>query len=293
MNIVIIGAGRIGMAFKYMCEKNGAPVELCDVDTAKAPEQKPLTETVPIADIIFLCTQSFAIRNLIAQISPLLQPHALVVSAAKGIERTTLKTIDQVMAESIPSRISWGIIIGPTLAEEIVNGQGSAAVFAGNNPERCASLTSVISRHDMTLECSSDLRGVALAGVLKNVYALGLGIADGLGWGANRKGWLVTHALVEMRVALGALGGNPVTAKWPGGLGDLVATGSSAPSRNRTSGEQLVRTGTLDPLSEGYISLASIKQLLGDTAREFALFSAIVKIVDEKKDARESFESLV
>lgn len=293
MQVVIIGAGRIGQAFKYMCEKRATSVELFDADTSKVPNQKPLTESIPQADIIFLCIQSFALRSVIAEIASLLKPSALLVTVAKGIERDTFKTIDQVLVESVPSGIQWGIIVGPMLAEEIVSGQGSAGVFVGSETNQCARLTSIIDPHDLSLECSSDVRGVALAGVLKNIFALGLGIADGLGWGANRKGWLVTRAIREMREMLQLLGGDANTADGPAGLGDLVATGSSPHSRNRTTGQTIVTTGEINQLSEGYISIMSAKHLLGERSQDFPLFNSLVLIIGEQKDAREIFNHMV
>lgn len=293
MQVVIIGAGRIGQAFKYMCEKRATSVEFFDADSSKVPEQKPLTETIPDADVVFLCIQSFALREVIAHITPFLKSSALIVTVAKGIERDTHKTIDQVLQESLPAQTSWGIIVGPMLAEEIVQGQGSAGVFVGSNADNCTILTSLISAHDLSLECSDDLRGVALAGVLKNIYALGLGIADGLGWGANRKGWLITRAVREMREILQVLDGNPNTADGPAGLGDLIATGSSPHSRNRTTGQAIVTTGEINVLSEGYISIMSVKELLGTHTSEFPLFTVLLGIIVDKHDAREIFDRMV
>ncbi|MCX6781226.1 MAG: hypothetical protein NT003_03895 [Candidatus Magasanikbacteria bacterium] len=294
MEVLIIGAGRIGQAFKYMCEKTGAHVSFFDVDATKIPDMLPLAETVPAADVIFLCVQSFAIRGVLAEITPLIKPGALIVSVAKGIERDTLKTVDQVMAECVKPGQGWGVIIGPMLAEEILEGKGSAGVYVGNDVGSCTRLQSLISPHDLTLECSNDTHGVALAGVLKNIYALALGVADGVGWGANRKGWLVTQAIREMREILALRGADPRTADGPAGLGDLVATGSSPHSRNRTTGETLVKTGEINPLSEGYISLTSLAKMLGDTPREkFIIFSALYKIVIDHKDATEIFRAMV
>lgn len=291
MHIVIIGAGRIGQAFKYLCEKRADSVAMFDADPTKIPDQRPLSETIPQADVVFLCIQSFAIRDVLGVIAPLLRPTTLIVSLAKGIERDSLKTLDDVIPECLSKTQPWGIIIGPMLAEEILQGQGSAGVFIG--PGSCATLSTLIDSQDLSLECSPDTHGVALAGVLKNIYALALGIADGIGWGANRKGWLITRAIREMREILSALGGDPNTADGPAGLGDLIATGSSPHSRNRGTGEQIVKTGEMNPLSEGYISLTSLITLLGPRASEFTILSALVEIIGEKKDASVVYKRLV
>ncbi len=264
MNILIIGAGRIGRAFEYMVQGhgNGATIEICDSVVGKCPEQRPLAETAPTADIIFLCTLSTAVREVLSEIAPLIKPSALVVSVVKGIEQGTHKTMDTVIEESLKGRAAWCMIIGPMLAEEIIAGQGSAGVVASHDVHALELLRTIISPRDLHLEFSTDVRGVALSGVLKNIFALGLGIADGLGWGANRKGWLMTRAIIEMRAILGALGGDPVSADGPAGLGDLVATGTSPHSRNRATGHEIVTTGLINPTSEGVISCASLRELL-------------------------------
>lgn len=293
MHVVIIGAGRIGQAFKHLCEARAESVSLFDADTSKVPDQKPLSETIPAADVIFLCIQSFAIRDVLAEIKPLLKPEALIVSLAKGIERESFKTLDIVIPECLAPQQPWGLIIGPMLAEEILQNQGSAGVFAGSNPSECATLSSLIDPHNLSLECSDDVHGVALAGVLKNIYALSLGIADGIGWGANRKGWLITRAIREMRDIIEILGGDPNTADGPAGLGDLIATGSSPHSRNRATGEQIVKTGEMNPLSEGYISLSSLKKLLGDQTNNFPILSTLIAIIENKEDSATVYKRLV
>lgn len=293
MRVVIIGAGRIGQAFKFLCEKKAQSISLFDADTTKIPDQRPLSETIPDADVIFLCIQSFAIREVLQEISPYLKKDALVVSLAKGIERTTHLTLGEVIPECLPAHQPWGLIIGPMLSEEIIQGQGSAGVFAGNSAQHLKKLTELIDKENLSLEFSSDIRGVALSGVLKNIYALALGIADGIGWGANRKGWLITHAIKEMHGIIRILGGTAASVDGPAGLGDLIATGSSPHSRNRATGEQIVATGTMNPLSEGYISLASLKSMLGDRHSEFKLLTALIDIIEHKKNAVDVYKTLL
>lgn len=293
MRVVIIGAGRIGQAFKFLCEKKAQSISLFDADTTKIPDQRPLSETIPDADVIFLCIQSFAIREVLQEISPFLKKEALVVSLAKGIERTTHLTLGEVIPECLSPHQPWGLIIGPMLSEEIIQGQGSAGVFAGNSASSLKILTELIDKENLSLEFSSDIRGVALSGVLKNIYALALGIADGIGWGANRKGWLITHAIKEMHGIIRILGGTAASVDGPAGLGDLIATGSSPHSRNRATGEQIVATGAMNPLSEGYISLASLKSMLGDRHSEFKLLTALIDIIEHKKNAAEIYKTLV
>lgn len=293
MHILIVGAGRIGRAFEHVIAKSGAQIALYDADVSKIPNQLPLSESAQHADIILLCIQSFAVRETVLELAKFIKPGALIVTVAKGIERGAQKTIDTVLRETVPQENFWGVIIGPMLAEEILHDQGSAGVFVGNDKEQFTRLQKIISSRDISLEYSDDIRGVVLAGVLKNIYALGLGIADGLGWGANRKGWLITHIIKEMRSILEVLGGDPNTADGPAGLGDLIATGSSPHSRNRSTGQALVSGSDIDPLSEGFISMESLSNLLGPSATDFPIFTCMHDIIIKKMDPRERFTKLI
>ena len=292
-SVLIIGAGRIGQAFNYLVKDYVASIEFHDSDTEKYPNQKSLSETAPLADIIFLCTLSTAVRSVLEKITPLIKPTALVVSVVKGVERDTHKTMDVVIEESLRANAQWCMIIGPMLAEEITAGNGSAGVVASHHTEALDRLRKIISPSDLFLSYTHDVRGAALCGVLKNIFALGLGIADGLGWGANRKGWLITHALHEMRDAVTLLGGDATTADGPAGLGDLVATGISPHSRNRATGHEIITTGIVNPLSEGAISCASIRNLFGDHAQTFIFLNTIFKVMLESAPAQKTFEKIL
>src|SRR3989338_844635 len=113
------------------------------------------------------------------------------------------------------------------------------------------------------MACTSDVRGVAVAGVLKNIYALGLGIAHALGWGENQKGWFVSRALREMARAAELLGGTRETMLGIAGLGDLVATGFSPHSHNRTTGALFVTDPGRFPKAESINALPIIIKKLG------------------------------
>ncbi len=293
IRVLIVGAGRIGQAFHYMTEKQGASVELCDSEIGKCPNQRPLIESVPEMDILFLCIPSWTTRDFLTDIRAVLRPDTVVISVAKGIEKGTLKTVNQIVSESLPAGQPWGLIIGPMLAEEITLGQGSAGVLASPDARAIALVRRVIDAKDLRLEQTRDARGAALCGVLKNIFALGLGIGDGLGWGANRKGWLMTHAIREMRAIVALLGGDPETADGPAGLGDLVATGTSPYSRNRATGDQIVKTGEMNPLSEGYVSCCSLRELLGARESEFLFLSVILSVVLDKATASERYTTLL
>jgi glycerol-3-phosphate dehydrogenase (NAD(P)+) len=138
----------------------------------------------------------------------------------------------------------------------------------------------------------SDMRGVALAGVLKNIYAIGLGIADGLQWGDNKKSRLVTQAIEEMAIIMQALGGKKESAFGGAGLGDLVATGYSPYSRNRRVGYELVKTRVCCLESEGSRALSVFASIARRQNLSLPFLAVLEVILIKNKDAKISFEKL-
>jgi glycerol-3-phosphate dehydrogenase (NAD(P)+) len=137
------------------------------------------------------------------------------------------------------------------------------------------------------------MRGVALAGIIKNIYAIGLGIAGGLMWGDNQKGWLTGVAIREMANIIKLLGGEKETAYSVAGLGDLIATGYSPYSRNREVGNELVKTGTCCLESEGSRSLPIIASLLGQEKNTLPFFTALEEILIKNQNAKTIFENFI
>ncbi len=285
--VVIIGAGRIGQAIAKILEKKNIPSEFFDTDVSKVPNQKPLAETVPHAGIIFLCVPSWCVREALKELAPHLREHAILVYLAKGIEEKTQKRVDELFAEALP-RHGHVLVSGPMLAEELINSLSGRGVCASLDHAAVSKVRSMFKDTNLFLEYSPDVRSVALAGVLKNVYAVGLGIADALELGSNFKGWYVGQAVKEMGQIIKMLGGDGEAASSCAGLGDLVATGFSPHSRNRGVGESLIKEGRA-PKGEGVVSLPSILEMVAPEVKKFPLLSALRDVILEKKDARVVF----
>ena len=208
--VVIIGAGELGKAVGGLIGKKGVAVDFWDANPATVPGQKPLAEIVPLAGFVFFCVPSWAMREAVIGVVPYLSPQAAVFSFAKGIEKFSFQT----MAEIVPTLLSptqpFVVVGGPMLAEEIAVGKGAIGVFASHDAAALQGARELFASDDFYVETTDDVEGVALAGVLKNIYAVALGIADGLELSGNQKGWLTSRAIGEMRAiatALGADGG--------------------------------------------------------------------------------------
>lgn len=288
MKVLFIGAGNIGSALGDIAKANGHSVLYWDIDTTKVPNQLSLKESVESTDAIFLCIPSWAIRECVKSISPFLKKDTPIISLAKGMEEASGKAIDEVLAEMLPAKHPFGLCIGPMLAAEITKGIPTAGLIATAYSAVYTKIAPLFAQGCLRLSYESDVRGVALCSILKNIYSVGLGIAEALNFGSNGRGWYVSVAFTEMREIISLLGGNGETAHGLAGIGDLVATGLSPYSRNRTIGEQLVKTGVCGK-SEGCIALTPMRAHLGQRAQEFPLFELLHQVIVNGEDARVAF----
>ena len=289
--IAIIGYGELGRAIhKVLKQKSGLDIKVYDKKGGQG--QLALDESVSSANLIFICVPSWCVREALADIKPFLDKKALVVCMAKGIEETTLKTMDIVLSEELGDKAKTAILSGPMLAEELSAGKKGFAVAASKNKKDFARLEEIFHSTGLAVEYSKDLRGIALCGVLKNIYALGLGIVDGLELGGNTKGKLSAIAIMEMMAAVKLLGGKEKTALGIAGAGDFITTGFSRYSRNREVGEELAKTGVCCLESEGYKSIASIIKLLGKTNDKMLFLNALKSIILENQSPKTVFGEL-
>ena len=145
----------------------------------------------------------------------------------------------------------------------------------------------------MRVETSDDVPGVVWSAILKNVYAIGLGMTEGLGWGANARGWFVAKAVEEAGGILEDLGGRRETFHGVAGVGDMVATGFSPHSKNRTLGEHWAKEGKAPFESEGQVSLPQLLQVLGKRASKYPALMALKATLIGKKKAKAVFADLI
>lgn len=201
--------------------------------------------------------------------------------------------MDRLYDELLPRGQAYALLYGPMLADEIEQGLMSAAVAATKRRATYNAIHKLFAKSNLRLDYSNDVPGVALSGVLKNVYAIGLGIVSALELGGNAKGWFVQNIIFEMQGVLKRLNhGRTDAALGLAGLGDLVCTGFSAYSTNHRVGQELVAGRGLTRMSEGLVSLPSLLYRLGPSAKRFPLLQAVKQVVINKKNAKRTFERL-
>ncbi len=256
-------------------------------------------EAMAAAEFVVLAVPSQSLRaNLATWAIP---PGAVVVSLAKGIELGTGLRMSEVIAEagSIPPE-RLAVVTGPNLAREIAERQPSASVVASTDAGTATALQNICHTARFRAYTNADVIGCELAGATKNVIALAVGMAIGLGLGSNATASVITRGLAEAtRLGL-ALGADPYTFSGLAGLGDLVATCSSPLSRNRTFGEELGRgrtvaeiTASTRQVAEGVKSCASIQELAGRVGVEMPIVDAVAAVVAGELTAAEMITALM
>lgn len=309
----VLGTGSWGTAFATVLAAAGTPVTMwgrraeavaainagCNTDYLPdhpLPEGVSATtqvdQAVDGADIIVLAVPSQSLRENLGAWPGLLAGDAAVVSLMKGIELGTTKRMSEVIAEvgEVPSeRIV--VVSGPNLAKEIVAQQPAASVVACTDHDVADRVAAACAAPYFRPYTTTDVIGTELGGAVKNVIALAVGMAEGLGFGDNSKATIITRGLAEATRLGVALGGDPRTFAGLAGAGDLVATCVSPLSRNRTFGVNLGRGMSVDEVvavtrqtAEGVKSCASILQLARDHDVEVPITEQVDRVVNHGQD---------
>jgi glycerol-3-phosphate dehydrogenase (NAD(P)+) len=199
------------------------------------------------ADLVVLAVPSHRLRDNLRRVRRALTLTTTVLSAVKGLEAESGLRMSEVIQEELPSLARPVCVLsGPNLSREIAQGLPAASVIACTDPEEAGRVQRALMAPSLRIYTSSDVVGVEMAGALKNVLAIGAGLADGLGYGDNAKAAFLTRGLAEITRLGVALGAQPLTFAGLAGVGDVMATCYSPYSRNRRLGLMLAHGCPLD-----------------------------------------------
>jgi glycerol-3-phosphate dehydrogenase (NAD(P)+) len=223
---------------------------------------------------------------MLAEWKPLISPDAVVVSTLKGIEIATQMRMTEIIEEMWGvTRI--GVITGPNLADELLLRQPAGAVAAAATQELADFIRGLFRTPYYRTYTSTDVMGCELAGAIKSVIALSVGISIGMGFGENTQAMLITRGLNEVARLCAAHGSDPLTAAGLAGMGDLVASCGSPLSRNRTFGEVLGRTGSMEitraqvaKTVEGVASAGAVVEIAHRVGVEVPVIESVADIVN-------------
>ena len=240
-NVTIIGAGAWGSALAGLVQTNQHHVQIWSRQSLI-----PLAEVVRDSDAIISAVSMRGVRPIAEQLQKInLQPHAVLVSATKGLEPITGQTPSQIWRSLIPDH-PLVVLSGPNLSKEIVDGKPAATVVASTDDLAAQFIQTIFASRNFRVYTNSDPIGVELGGTLKNVIAIAVGACDGLNLGTNAKSALIARSLIEI-IRVGVyFGAQPETFWGLSGLGDLLATCNSNLSRNYQIGYAIAQGQSLE-----------------------------------------------
>jgi glycerol-3-phosphate dehydrogenase (NAD(P)+) len=247
--------GRDASLIADMAARRANAVYLPDVTLP--PHVTPMAslgESLDGAELVIAVVPSHGMRQVLRAASASVAPHAIVVSATKGLETQTLHRMSEVIAEELPGR-SIAVLSGPSFAAEVARRLPTAVSVASVRADVAEHVQHEFRARYFRVYASTDVVGVEIGGALKNVIAIAAGVVEGLGLGSNALAALITRSLVEITRIACAVGAQRETLAGLSGLGDLILTCTGQLSRNRHVGIELARGRRLEEI------LASMKMV--------------------------------
>ncbi|TCL64235.1 glycerol-3-phosphate dehydrogenase (NAD(P)+) [Hydrogenispora ethanolica] len=261
--IAVVGSGGWGTALAFHCAQKGYPVKIWAHESEVVTEinrqhtnatflpgitlpesiqaSGSLEEVLSGCRYVITAVPSQWLRSVAKKMAPLITRNHLIISASKGLEVQSLKTLATVLEEELPM-VEPGAVIalsGPNHAEEVARRIPSTTVVATPILKFAEEVQDLLISPLLRVYTNPDRLGVQLGGALKNIIALAAGISDGLGFGDNTKAALITRGLAEMARLGAAMGAQTPTFSGLSGMGDLFVTASSKHSRNAWAGREL------------------------------------------------------
>ncbi|CNF13319.1 NAD(P)H-dependent glycerol-3-phosphate dehydrogenase [Yersinia nurmii] len=322
-SMTVIGAGSYGTALAITLARNGHTVVLWGHDPKHiqalqdARCNQAFLPDVPFPDTLLLETDlsralaasrnilvvvpSHVFGNVLHQLKPHLRNDARIVWATKGLEAETGRLLQDVAREILGDSIPLAVVSGPTFAKELAAGMPTAIALASTDAQFSEDLQELLHcGKSFRVYSNPDFIGVQLGGAVKNVIAIGAGMSDGIGFGANARTALITRGLAEMSRLGSALGADPSTFMGMAGLGDLVLTCTDNQSRNRRFGIMLGQGAgvqeaqdKIGQVVEGYRNTKEVLALAQRYGVEMPITEQIYQVLYCHKNAREAALTLL
>ena len=260
-------------------------------------------EALDDAKVVIMAVPSQTMRQNIKLAASHISKSTLIMSAAKGLEMGSGKRMSQVITEEIDPRFQHNVCVcsGPNLSREILHGLPAATVVAAEHVTVARKAQRTLSTPQFCVFTNTDVIGVELGGALKNIIALGAGIADGLGYGDNAKAAFITRGLTEITALGVALGAHPLTFSGLAGLGDVIATCASKLSRNHYVGEELANgersltdiTESMNEVAEGVTTTLVARNIAQQLGLEMPITERIYQVLYEGMEPKQAAASLM
>ncbi|MBN3168935.1 MULTISPECIES: NAD(P)H-dependent glycerol-3-phosphate dehydrogenase [Pectobacterium] len=322
-SMTVIGAGSYGTALAITLARNGHrvvlwghnPVHIQALQSARCNQaflpdvpfpdslqlETNLAQALAASRNVLVVVPSHVFGDVLRQLKPHLRADARIVWATKGLEAETGRLLQDVAREALGEAIPLAVVSGPTFAKELAAGMPTAIALASTDSEFADDLQQLLHcGKSFRVYSNPDFIGVQLGGAVKNVIAIGAGMSDGIGFGANARTALITRGLAEMTRLGAALGADPTTFMGMAGLGDLVLTCTDNQSRNRRFGMMLGQgmdvqsaQDSIGQVVEGYRNTKEVLALAQRYGVEMPITEQLWQVLYCGKDAREAALSLL
>ena len=260
--------------------------------------QATLQSAIEHATYLLIAVPSKGFRALLQKLKPLLNEDQVLFWASKGFEIETGKLLHEVIEQELPG-YCYGVVSGPTFATEVARGLPAAIACAGNDTQTTAAFAELLRGHHFRAYTSQDIVGVELGGALKNVLAIAVGVADGLGFGANTRAALMTRGLSEIMRLGSKLGALQETMMGLAGLGDLILTCTDNQSRNRRFGLAIGQGKSVEDAEievgqtvEGLRAAKAIFNKGKELELDLPIIEEVYRVLYDGKDPRDAVRDL-
>lgn len=315
INVCILGTGNMGTALARLISQNGFPVTMWGIDKEaveninslhenrkflpgvvlrdRVSATLELSKAASSAQVVILAVPAQVAGKVFTEALPHLNKKQIILSASKGIDTGSGLTVSRLIRNKMSQswRNNLAVLMGPLFASEISTDVPTVGVVAAHGINVFNVLKKILSNSNFFVRYSTDITGAELGGALKNVYAIILGVCDGLGYGWNTKSAAMTAAIREMAAAGQFLGGKKETFYGLAGLGDLLTTGFGEKSRNRRFGEKVCSGKSVNEVLkdigqvvEGAATVKILTKLLKKSKIKTPLLDAVFALVNDKKD---------
>jgi len=320
--VAMLGAGSWGTALAIHMARSGHEVRLWARDPATVRDIRDrranvvylpdimlpdavsptdsLEDAVAGSELVVCAIPSHGCRAVVRAAAPHLAPHAVLVSATKGLEADTMQRMSEVIAQEVGDGHPVAVLSGPSFALEVAQQKPTAVLVASLDADATERVQAEFRGTYFRLYGSNDVVGVELCGALKNVIAIAAGVVEGSGLGHNALAALITRGLAEIARLTAAAGGRRETPAGLSGLGDLVLTCTGSLSRNRHVGIELARGRHLNEIvagmkmvAEGVRTTGAALALAARHGVELPIATQMAAVLDGRIDVRTGLEALM
>lgn len=320
MKIAVLGAGAWGTALAMQASKRYPVVlwsrnqaHVAQMATARCNQQylgkysfndnlsldSNLDTAIKGADLILTVVPTPGSRDVLRQVRKT-TPGTPILWASKGLEPATSQLPHEVVLEELGPGATWGVLSGPSFADELARGLPTAVTLASSDEDFACKVSAILHNGNLRVYSSTDVIGVSVGGAIKNVMAIAAGICDGMEFGNNARAALITRGLAEMTRFGIRLGGQRETLMGLAGVGDMILTCTGQYSRNREVGMRLARGQTLEQIlhrlghvAEGVHTAREVMRRATELQIDMPITCEVDQVLSHGQSPRKALENLL